>query len=48
MEVESDEENKIMSEDADLEVSNSELMDTEPEETPKPKRVCRNTLRRTG
>ena len=49
MEIESDagEGNKIMreptSEDAD---SESEL--TEAEETPKPKRVGRNTLRRTG
>jgi hypothetical protein len=44
MEVESDEGNKIWREDADLEMS--EL--TETEETPKPKRAYRNTLRRTG
>ena len=41
MEVESDEGNR-----RDLEVSR--LIDTEPEETPKPKRVYHNTLHRTG
>ena len=44
IEAKSNEENKNRREDADLEMS--EL--TETEETPKPKKSCHHTLRRTG
>jgi hypothetical protein len=44
MGVESDDENKILREDIDSDMSDL----TEAAETPKPKRVSRNTLRRTG